>query len=523
MPKTAIIIGAGPAGLTAAYQLLKETSIKPVIYEENPVIGGISRTVSYLGGRLDIGPHRFFSKNEYVNEIWKELMPIQGAPSKEDKMLGIEKPLEAGGPDPDTNDKMWLIRDRLTRIFFLRKFFDYPISIKPQTFINMGLIRTLQVVFGYCFAAIKKRKEKSLEDFYINRFGKPLYRLFFEDYTEKLWGIHPSNIAPDWGAQRVKELSIGKVITEILAKIINKNYRSKTTSLIDRFIYPKNGSGEFWETMAEKIKELGGEIHLNSKIVSVKKTGETITSVIIQKNKSEMLVSGDIFFSCMSIKDFMYAIGKDNVPHDVFKNAVTLPYRDLIVVGLLLKKLRINNTTKIRTFDNRVPDCWFYIQDRNVRMGRMQITNNLSPYLVDNYEDTIGLGLEYFCDEGDDMWEMREDAFIKYSIEELAKIDIIDKDDVLNTTYIKVKKAYPAYFGSYKEFGNIQSYLDGIKNLYCIGRNGQHRYNNMDHSMMTAIEAVNLIKTGNSDKTSVWNINKEEEYLEEKENKKVKE
>ena len=264
--KKAIIIGAGPAGLTAAYELLKDTDIKPIILEESEDIGGISKTVDYKGNRMDLGGHRFFSKNEEIVKIWKELMPVQGKPSKDDAILKREMPLEQGGPDPNEEDKVLLVRNRVSRIFFLRKFFDYPITIKPQTFINMGFVRTVKAGFGYVYSAIFKRKEKSLEDFYINRFGKPLYEMFFEDYTEKLWGIHPSKIAPDWGAQRVKGLSLGKILLEIISKPFRKEKQVTETSLIEQFFYPKKGPGQLWETLAEQIVKMGGEIHFNQKV-----------------------------------------------------------------------------------------------------------------------------------------------------------------------------------------------------------------------------------------------------------------
>ncbi len=517
--KTAVIIGAGPAGLTAAYKLLKETDIHPIVLEESEFIGGISRTVNYKGNRIDIGGHRFFSKNQDIMELWKELMPVQGEPSKDDKILGREKPLECGGPNPEVENRVMLIRTRVSRIFFLRKFFDYPISLKAQTFINMGFVRTMKAGFAYLGSSIKKREEKSLEDFYINRFGKTLYEMFFEDYTEKLWGVHPSNIAPDWGSQRVKGLSLSKAVLNVLKKPFrgkNKNQSKIETSLIEQFLYPKRGPGQLWETMADDIAKMGGEIKLNSKVIKInEKNGKIIgvTSEDLQKNHVE--INGDYIFSSMPVKDLI--AGMENVADNEIKDlAKGLPYRDFITVGLLMKKLKITNKTKMKTVANIVPDCWIYIQERNVKLGRLQIFNNWSPYMVDNLEDTVWIGLEYFCDEGDEMWNTPEDEFIKFAIDELVKIDIIEKDDVIDATRIKMKKAYPAYFGTYNEFDKIIKYLDKYENLYCIGRNGQHRYNNMDHSMLTAIEAVNLIKTGNIDKSVVWNVNAEEEYHEEK-------
>jgi len=523
--KKAIIIGAGPAGLTAAYRLLKETDIKPVILEETKYIGGISRTAQYKGNRMDLGGHRFFSKNEEVNELWKEIMPLQGAPASDDLLLGREVTLAEGGPDPEKEDRVSLTRTRVSRIFFLRKFFDYPISMKPETFINMGLWRTIKAGFGYLYSCVIKRKENSLEDFYINRFGKPLYSMFFEDYTEKLWGVHPSNIAPDWGAQRVKELSLGKVILEFFAKLFNPKYKTNSTSLIEQFLYPKLGPGQLWEKMADDIRDMGGEIIFNAKATRVMQENGKISGVEFTKTISgeedsmeqltdeKTVYTGDYYFSTMPVKDLVIAM-EDDAPADVHDIAKELPYRDFITVGLLVNKLLIKNLTKMKTVNNIVPDCWIYIQERDVKIGRLQVFNNWSPYLPAKNENTVWVGLEYFCNEGDSMWNMPREEFIKFAISELVKIDIISEEDVLDATHIRVKKAYPAYFGTYKQFDKVQDYLSSIENLFCIGRNGQHRYNNMDHSMLTAIEAVNAIKAGSTDKTLIWNVNTEKEYHE---------
>ncbi|MDR2498207.1 MAG: NAD(P)/FAD-dependent oxidoreductase [Tannerellaceae bacterium] len=515
MSKTAVIIGAGPAGLTAAYQLLKTSNIKPIIVEELDCVGGIARTITYNNNRLDIGPHRFFSKSDDVNNLWHELMPVQGHPSAEDKLLNIEKPLANTEADPDKQDVVWLIRNRLTRIFFVRKFFDYPITIKLQTFTNMGLRRTLKVVAGYIAATIRKRKENSLENFYINRFGKPLYKLFFEDYTEKLWGIHPSNISASWGAQRVKELSLSRAIKEVLAKAFNRNYRSKTTSLIDQFIYPKNGSSELWNVMAKRIIEMGGEIHFNMRVNGIASANNRIEYITATKSDGTTeILRGDFFFSSMPVSDLIRAF--DQVPDKIAEISDALPYRDLILVGLTLQKMKITNTTQIQTVGNIIPDCWIYLQEREVKAGRMQITNNLSPYLPDDFRHHVGIGLEYFCNEGDADWNMEPSDFIRFAIADLSGVDIISPADVIDSVHLRVRKAYPAYFGSYSEFYKVQQFLDSFTNLFCIGRNGQHRYNNMDHSMLTAIEAVKLVASGQGDKCTVWNVNTESEYHEEK-------
>lgn len=521
MEKTVVIIGAGPAGLTAAYKLLKETEYKPVILEESGEIGGISRTVYHNGNRMDIGGHRFFSKDESVMDFWKALMPIQGAPAKDDKLLGREKPLSEGGPDPETEENVMLVRDRVSRIYFLKKFFDYPVTLSGATLKNMGFKNTMRVGFGYMKSVIVKKPEDSLENFYINRFGRPLYEMFFEDYTTKLWGISPKAISADWGAQRVKGLSLSKAVLSILKKPFtskNKGIDQKNveTSLIEQFVYPKKGPGQLWEALAAEIVGLGGRIELNTRVCGVNTSEGRVNSVTAERNGEYVDYSGDYFISSMPIKDLVEGMPSESVPADVLHVAKNLPYRDFITVGVLVDRLKIKNETDKKTVSDIVPDCWIYIQERDVKMGRLQIFNNWSPYMVEKLEDTVWIGLEYFCNEGDDMWNMSDEAFTDLALTELEHIGIIDKADVKDTTRIKVKKAYPAYFGVYKDFDKVRNYLDHFENLLCVGRNGQHRYNNMDHSMLTAFEAVDCIKTSNPDKTAVWNVNTEKTYHEKK-------
>ena len=509
MQKIAIIIGAGPAGLTAAYKLLKETDIKPIIYEESNVIGGISQTFEYKGNRMDIGGHRFFTKNDLVMDVWKELMKPQGAPALDEKLLNENKQYE-GKADPEKEDDVFLTRRRVSRIYYLGKFFDYPISMKPKTFLNMGFFRTMSAGFGYIHSCIFKKKEDSLENFYINRFGKPLYNMFFKDYTTKVWGRSPKEISPDWGAQRVKGLSLMKTFVSAITKPFRKKSSKVETSLIEEFYYPKKGPGQLYSKMADEIIKMGGEIHFNSKVNNVHLNGNSIDYIEVNGN----IIRGDYYISSMPIKDLMNSM--NDVDKSLLDIANNLPYRDFITVGLLLDKLKIKNKTKMKTVNNIVPDCWIYIQDNSVKLGRLQIFNNWSPYMVDDLEKHIFVGLEYFCNEGDEMWNMKEEDFIKFAIDELVKIKIIDKEDVLDSVELKIKKAYPAYFDSYAEFPKVKDYLNSIDNLYCIGRNGQHRYNNMDHSMLTAIETVNVIKNG-LDKSIIWNVNADKEYHETKE------
>ncbi len=514
--KTAIIIGAGPAGLTAAFCLLKETDIVPIILEEENFVGGISRTAEHNGNRMDIGGHRFFTKNPEVNALWQELMPTQGAPSRDDIILkNTEKELAVGGPDPEVEDEVMLIRRRVSRIYFLKKFFAYPVTLTPETLKSMGFVRTVKAGFGYVWACIFKKKEDSLRNFYINRFGKPLYEMFFEDYTTKLWGVDPKDIAADWGAQRVKGLSLMKAVWSFISKPFKKKGAKVETSLIEQYFYPKKGPGQLYESMAEKIREMGGTLIKGARVKRINVEGDRIVSVVAEQNGEDVTYTGDEFFSTMPVRDLVIGMG-DDPKKDVKRIAEELPYRDFMTVGLLVNRLKLENKTKFSTVGNIVPDCWIYIQERDVKIGRLQVFNNWSPYMVKDLENTVWVGLEYFCNEGDELWSMGDGEFIKFAIAELVKIGVIDEADVLDATRIKVKKAYPAYFGTYAEFDKVKAYLSEKKNLWCIGRNGQHKYNNMDHSMLTAIEAVRCVKNGVTDKTAVWEVNTEKEYHEEK-------
>ena len=509
-----VIIGAGPAGLAAAYELNKSKKYDITILELENCVGGISRTINYKNNRMDLGGHRFFTKNDRVNNLWHEVMTSQSAPALDDKLLDRKIELDENGLDPETNDNVILKRHRVSRIYFLKKFFDYPISMKMRTFINMGFFRTMKAGFGYIASIFHKRKEDSLEDFYINRFGRPLYQLFFESYTEKLWGVHPSKLSADWGAQRVKGLSLWKAFTSAISKPFKKNKNKVETSLIEQFEYPKYGPGQLYTLMADSLKQDGVKIIYNSEVDKIKLQNCKVSSVITKDNKEYQT---DYLISSMPIKDLFTSLGEDSVNKESYEIATTLPYRDFITVGLLLDKLAIKNKTKIKTLNELVPDTWIYIQERDVTMGRIQLFNNWSPYMVNDPLHTVWIGLEYFASEGDDLWEKSDEEFINMAIDELIKMGIISsKDNVLDSHRIKIKKAYPAYFGSYDSFDKVREELDKIPNLFCIGRNGQHRYNNMDHSMLTGMIAADYINQGITDKTDLWNVNAEKEYHESK-------
>lgn len=465
---------------------------------------------------MDIGGHRFFSKDKRIMDWWKQIMPMQGAPSYDDKKLGRIKPLQKGGPDPEKEDRVMLTRQRVSRIYYKKKFFDYPISLKPQTFINMGLAQTVRAGFSYLDSCVHKRRENSLEDFYVNRFGKVLYQMFFEGYTEKLWGRHPREIDPSWGAQRTKGLSIFAIVKDMFSKLLPSRDKSKVeTSLIEEFIYPKYGPGQLWELVAAEIAHMGGEIQKDCKVTGIRMSDGKIDAVVTEdKEGNQKTVEGDIFISSMPLKDLVEGMG-EQVPDQVRAVASGLPYRDFVTVGLLVKKLNLKNKTDIKTLNHIVPDCWIYVQDTGVKLGRIQIFNNWSPYLVEDVDSKVWIGLEYFCAENDAFWNLSASKCARLAAEELIRMGVIDrKEDVLDFHRERVKKAYPAYFDTYDRIEEVIAYLNQFDNLYCVGRNGQHRYNNMDHSMATAFEAVDNILSGKTTKENIWNVNTEKEYHE---------
>jgi protoporphyrinogen oxidase len=518
--KKIIIIGAGPAGITAGYELLKKTKdYEVVILEETNEIGGIARTVNYNGNRMDIGGHRFFSKDEEVSAWWDEIMPRQGKPSYDDKVLKRKTVLVKGGPDPETCDRVMLTRNRVSRIYYNKKFFDYPVKMNRNTIKNMGLVTTIQTGFSYIKSVMFKVPENSLENFYINRFGRKLYSMFFESYTEKLWGRHPREISADWGAQRVKGLSIVAILKDILRKIIpgsNYNKKSVETSLIEKFNYPKYGPGQLWQLAAHDFEKMGGKIVKGCKVEKIETEGKNVVGVVGDMNGDKVEYNADIVISSMPLKDLV--AGMDGVPDDINNIAQGLPYRDFVTVGLLVDKLNLKNETELKTLNNIVPDCWIYVQDAGVKLGRIQIFNNWSPYMVKNPEKYVWIGLEYFCVEGDKYWNMSEREWVDFGANELIRMGVINSmDNIIDFHREKVKKAYPAYFDTYSQIDKLIEYLNQYNNLYCIGRNGQHRYNNMDHSMVTAFETVrNILAEKFDDKSLIWNVNTEKEYHEEK-------
>lgn len=533
MSKRALIIGAGPAGLTAAYELLtKSKDIEVTVFEETEEFGGISKTVNYKGNRMDMGGHRFFSKIPEVNAWWDQMLPMQGSKSHDDIILERDSRVTEGGPDPEKEDRVMLTRHRVSRILFDDKFYDYPISLKPETFRNFGFLTTMKVGFSYLASVFHKRPVTNLENFYINSFGKRLYSMFFEYYTENLWGRHPSEIDASWGAQRTKGLSIFGIIKDFFGRLFKVKNRKVNTSLIEEFKYPKLGPGQLWDVTAAEVERLGGRIIKNAKVIKVHKIAKAAgaedsfeikgLTYVDTNTGAEHEVEGDYFISSMPVRDLVG--GMNDVPEHEARIAAGLPYRDYMTLGVLIPKLKLINKTDIRTVGDIVPDNWVYVQDRRVKLGRFQIYNNWSPYMIKDLENTVWIGLEYFVNEGDEYWNMSEDEFASLGIEEMVRLGLIDsKDEVLDYHMEKVKKAYPAYFDTYDEMDTLVTYLKRIDNLYCVGRNGQHRYNNIDHSMVTSFETVKNIIGGRKDKDNIWSVNTEQEYHETSDSEKTDE
>lgn len=521
--KKIIIAGAGPAGLTLAYEVLRETENQefvPVLFELDQQVGGISKTINYKGNRMDIGGHRFFSKSDWVMDWWASHMAYDFTGEAEVSYQKKSRKIDPTDSPLDGLKGRMLLRDRLSRIYFLRKFFDYPISLSIETLRNLGVIRMFKIGSSYLRARILPiREEKNLEDFLINRFGTTLYHTFFKDYTEKVWGIECEKISAEWGAQRIKGLSIIAAIKHaLLSRFKSDSFRQKgvETSLIERFLYPQYGPGQMWEIVSEKIQASGGELVLRSKVVDLKVDYQTksISAVKVLDLETEQSEwhDCDYFVSTMPVQHLIGMM--DEAPSAIKDVAEGLVYRDFITLGLLLKKLKKSKYTD-GSPSNMLPDNWIYIQEPDVKLGRLQIFNNWSPDLVAD-SDNVWLGLEYFCNEADELWQMNEENFAAFAIKELSSIGLIEPDDVLDYTLQKVEKTYPAYFGSYDRFGEIRTYLDDFENLFLIGRNGMHRYNNQDHSMLTARYSAQAIISGQVDREKIWGVNVDDDYHEKK-------
>jgi protoporphyrinogen oxidase len=523
--RTAVIIGAGPAGLTAAYELLSRTDIQPIVLEMSEYMGGISRTVNYKGNRIDIGGHRFFSKSDRVMQWWLGFLPMEEIANSADVEIAYHRQrrsVTASGATADARhpDRVMLVRTRLSRIYFMRRFFSYPITLSLETIRNLGLLRTAAIGFSYLRSVLFPIKpEKNLEDFFINRFGRRLYLTFFKSYTEKVWGVPCDQISPEWGAQRVKGLSIYKTLIHLARKLAPSrgseiSQKGTETSLIERFLYPKFGPGQMWEEVAQRVTAEGGRILTGWRVERLEQRDHCqIEAVwaVHRETGEQRRFAGDFFFSTMPVKELVGALDPP-APANVREVAGGLMYRDFLTVGLLCKRLRIRDPKD----GGMVKDNWIYIQEPDVLVGRLQIFNNWSPFMVAD-PATVWIGLEYFCNETDGLWNTSEAELIELAKSEMVKIRVLaSEQDVLDATVIRMPKAYPAYFGSYDRFPELIAYTDGLANLFLVGRNGMHRYNNQDHSMLAAMTAVDNIVAGVRDRANLWELNSEQDYHEEK-------
>jgi protoporphyrinogen oxidase len=523
--RVAVIIGAGPAGLTAAYELLSKTDVMPVVLEQSEYMGGISRTVNYKGNRIDIGGHRFFSKSDRVMDWWLSILPMEGNPdgaqiiSYQSKTRAVSGSTD--GPDPTAVDAVMLVRPRKSRIYFLRRFFDYPIRLSTDTVLKLGPVRMAKIgtsyVWNYFFPI---RPERNLEEFFINRFGRELYLTFFKSYTEKVWGESCRAISAEWGRQRVKGLSIKATLRHAFQTAFRRKppadiaQKQTETSLIERFLYPKHGPGQMWEEVARRVSERGGQILTGMAVEELVVEGDRIAGVWARSAATgeRQYFEADFVFSTMPVRELMRAMS-DAPPEEVMAVSDGLLYRDFITVGLLVSGMKIYEHTENGA--KLIKDNWVYIQEPDVLVGRLQVFNNWSPYMVAQ-PGTVWLGLEYFCYDSDPIWSKPDDELIALGTEELRKIGIIEREAVLDATVLRMPKTYPAYFGTYDRFDEVRRYLQRYQNLFLVGRNGMHKYNNQDHSMLTAMVAVENIAAGRTDQSNIWSVNTEQEYHESK-------
>ncbi|MDT7541864.1 MAG: hypothetical protein QOE33_1768 [Acidobacteriota bacterium] len=468
--KRVVIIGGGPAGLTAAYELCK-AKVASVVLEKDTLTGGLSRTVSHKGYHFDIGGHRFFTKVKAVDDLWREVLP----------------------------DGDFLRRKRLSRIYYNNKFLHYPLRFSSALF-HIGIANGLLILLSYLRAQIFPEKQvKTFEQWVVNRFGRRFYQLFFKTYTEKVWGIPCEEITADWAAQRIKDLSLAATIKNLFFKQRANDKGTIIKSLIEEFDYPRRGPGMMWEKMSSLIVERGGMVRRKTEVQSIEWSDGKVDRLVIDCNGERETLAGSHFISSMPIRELVQSLDPP-APPEVRRAASKLNYRDFITVVLIINRRDI------------FPDNWLYIHDPDVKMGRIQNFKNWSPQMVADPEKTC-LGLEYFCFEGDQLWTMSDAELIELGKTEIEKVCLVQASEVEEGVVVRVPKAYPVYDHTYKEaLSVIRSFLNELENLQLVGRNGMHKYNNQDHSMLTAMLAVKNILGASHD---LWAVNTEEEHLEE--------
>jgi protoporphyrinogen oxidase len=461
-----VIAGAGPGGLTAAYLLVKRGK-RPLVLEKDDVVGGISRTVERDGWRFDLGGHRFFTKVPEVESLWHEILP----------------------------DEDFMLRPRMSRIFYQGKFYDYPLKAL-NALRNLGLWEAILCGFSYLWARIHPPKDESnYENWLVKRFGWRLYRTFFKTYTEKVWGVPVADMPADWAAQRVKNLDLRKAV---MNAILPKRGQTDITTLIEEFQYPKYGPGMMWEVCTEKVRAAGGTVEMRAPLATIKVEGGRAVEVTYHQDGIEHTVPASHVISTMPMRELVNTITPPP-PAEVVAAADDLHYRDYLTVALVVPQSR------------SFPDNWIYIHATDVEVGRIQNYGSWSPDLVK--DGCTCLGLEYFVFEGDDMWNKPDEELIALGTKELISLGLAADGDVEQGYVVRVPKAYPYYDFSYKQnVETIRKWLDAeAPNIHPVGRNGMHKYNNQDHSMYTALLTVENIFGADYD---VWTVNVEEEYHE---------
>lgn len=508
--KKVIVIGAGPAGLTAAYELALTGRYDVLVLEADRQVGGISRTVNYKGNLIDIGGHRFFSKSDRVLEWWARFLPVIDTTQEHQQITYHNKTKGIDKLVLKTAENSMLIRPRLSRIYFKQRMYDYPLRISLNMMLNLGKKRSLRMARDLIKSWIFPiRPEKNLEDFYINRFGNEIYRMFFKDYTKKVWGKACKDISAEWGRQRVKSLNVPELVWNSLTRMLGIGRlanRNASRSLIEKFLYPAKGPGMLWEKVAAECAAMGVDIRLGAHVRQLSVEDAQVRSVSWREGDEDHIVAADIVMSTMPLRHLFRSMG-DVVPAHVNDVASKLEYRDFLIVGLKLERLCFDQEQ-----GHDIRDNWIYIQDKGVKVGRLQLFNNWSPFMVSGEGQWIGA--EYFCDKGDELWDKPDEDLIKQALEELALIGILEPEKFVDGTVVRCPKAYPSYTGIYTDIQCLRDHLETIGNLYPMGRNGLHKYNNQDHSMLTAFKAVELIESGESSKNELWEVNTEDEYHE---------
>jgi protoporphyrinogen oxidase len=495
-----------------------------VVLEATREIGGIAQSVNYKGNRIDIGGHRFFSKSDWVMDWWLRMLPLAADGPREagDESVRIAyqgkwRELYQNATASESDREVMLVRNRLSRIYFAGKFFDYPLKANLETALKLGLGRCVAFAASYAWAQLfPRRPERTLEDFFINRFGRRLYLQFFKEYTEKVWGTSCDRISAEWGAQRVKSLSVGKALRHALLKLFRRRSgglgAAEQTSLIERFLYPKFGPGQMWEVTAQRLQEKGVRLVFEAPVKKIEQHDGRITAVqVLQPDGTQRRYEADHFVSTMPVRDLVLGMAPA-APPAMREIATGLQYRDFVIVGVLYRRLMVNPVGRGPL--NLVPDNWIYIQEPGVKVGRLQVFNNWSPHLLQD-DQTVWIGMEYFCTEGDELWQTADDELKRLALREMRLLRLAEPEDNLDAVVIRMPKAYPGYFGTYARFDELRAYLDAFPNLFLIGRNGMHRYNNQDHSMLAAKRAVEAIVAGSTDKSAIWSVNIDDEYQEE--------